>query len=1752
VKKIKQTLFAAALLAVLLAPSALAQTSDLTVTKTGPAAANADEDISYTVTVTNLGPAPATGITLTDAMPPGMTFVSATQDSGPSFVCTTPNPGDESGTVTCTTAAMADEESAVFTIVFHIRPDTAPGQSFENTASVTSVSPDPDNGNNSDSVITTLEVADLLLTKSGPDTASADSDVPYTITVTNLGPDTARTITLNDDIPEGMTFVSATQENGPAFDCSTPTPGDGGSVTCMTASMGAGVSAEFTFVFHIPDDAAPGTTFTNFVTVTSEFDPSDENNTGISSTTIFAPEADLAVTKTGPLKAGPDTDVVYSITLTNNGPTAAESVSLNDTLPGTLTFVSFEQNSGPTLNCTTPAIGAGGTINCSAATMPTGTAVFTLTAHVPADTVSFTEFTNTATVSTTTLDPNEENNSGSISTVVTAVDLSVTKTGPETANAGDQLVYTITLANTSQTPATVVTLTDAIPAGTTFVSFMHNGGPVPSCSTPNVGEGGTVTCTYAFFGTGSATFTLTVVTGDVAEVQNTATVMSEESFDTDTTNDSDTVTTTITPSADVSVAKSGPTVVNAGANMVYTILVSNDGVSAAANLTLTDVLPAGTTFVSLTPPNGPTFNCTTPAVDTNGTVTCTIASFPAGVTSTFELTVGVGQDVPSGTELSNTAVVSTTTPDADSGDDQSTVSTTVARNIDLLVTKAANSHVDAGANLTYLVSVLNSGPSPAANVTLTDVLPAGTTFVSNTQNSGPTFNCTDPAVGTSGTITCTLAELDPGVSAGFTFVVAVPASTPRDTVISNTASVASSTPSNPDNHPNQATIDVTVAVTADLSVTKTAPATVNAGQTLTYTIATANAGPSDAPSTTLEDVLPAGTTFVSILQDSGPTFNCTTPAVGANGTVTCTLASFAAGESAAFTLVVAVDPALAGGTTLDNTATVGAQAFDPDFDDRQSTASTTVNASADLGVEKTITPGGTAGDTITYTVTATNAGPSVATNVTLTDVLPSEVTFVSLNQASDPPFNCTTPAVGANGTITCTIASFDSGDTATFQIVVEVAQSVPEGTLISNTATIDADTPDPDPSDDSDTAAEGVITVADVGVTKSAPATVVAGETLTYTVNVANAGPSAARNVTLNDPLPEGTTFVSLSQPSGPTFNCNTPAPGTQATINCTLATMNAGETTTFSIVVRVSPDVANGTTLLNEVDISTSETDPDASNDTENATTTVTTSADVSVAKSGPATATATENVTYTVTVANAGPSAAQSVTLTDVVPANTTFVSASQTSGPTFNCTAPAAGATGTITCTIASLGANATAIFEFVVNVSPSTPNGTVITNTATVSSTTADPDGTDQTATATTSSATSADVGVAKTGPAMATAGSNATYTVTVRNDGPTEALSVTLTDAVPANTTFVSATQTGGPDFICTTPAPGATGTITCTIVSLAADTQATFDFVVNISPSAPDGTVVTNTAVVASATPDPDTTDQTASTNTTVGTGADVSISKSGPATVTSGSDITYTVTVVNAGPSNALNVVMTDAMPNGTTFVSTTQTGGPTFACTTPAVGANGTITCTIASLAANTTSTFELVFHVEPGTIGPIQNTASVSTATDTSPGNDAGSTSAAVAAGPTDVSIDKTASATSVGPAGSVAYTIVVRNNGPDNAEEVVVTDTLPAGTTLNSVSTTQGTCSGTTTITCNLGTLAPSVEATITLVVDFPATPGSFTNTASVDIGNVDTNPVNDSDDAVVSVAPTAQIPTLSPFALIALALALASVVLLRIR
>ena len=259
----------------------------------------------------------------------------------------------------------------------------------------------------------------------------------------------------------------------------------------------------------------------------------------------------------------------------------------------------------------------------------------------------------------------------------------------------------------------------------------------------------------------------------------------------------------------------------------------------------------------------------------------------------------------------------------------------------------------------------------------------------------------------------------------------------------------------------------------------------------------------------------------------------------------------------------------------------------------------------------------------TFVATVTNSGVSQADNLTLTDTVDSRLLVDSVTG----PFTCTDPDTDAQ-TITCTLANLAASGTASITVTYHVAANTAAAT-VSNTASADADD-FAGPTTGSDTVAIAVH--ADVADLKAAAATVIAGNTLTYTITVTNIGPSNAQGVSLADTLDSHLTNPTYTLNGGPSL----PWGGILV-----LGTMTPSQVHTIVITATVDPATPDGSDIENTANAASSTDDPNPLNNSSETTTEVDVQSDLSITKTdGATTATPGSSVTYTITVSNAGPS--------------------------------------------------------------------------------------------------------------------------------------------------------------------------------------------------------------------------------------------------------------------------------------------------------------------------------------------------------------------------------------------------------------------------------------------------------------------------------------------------------------------------------
>jgi uncharacterized repeat protein (TIGR01451 family) len=382
-----------------------------------------------------------------------------------------------------------------------------------------------------------------------------------------------------------------------------------------------------------------------------------------------------------------------------------------------------------------------------------------------------------------------------------------------------------------------------------------------------------------------------------------------------------------------------PDPVNTGSNLTYTITVNNNGPDAAANASWSDTLPEGTTFVSLPGVSG--WSCTLPEAGDSGTVSCSNPSFAVG-SSVFTLTVAVAPTVAAGTTLSNTATVTSSTPDANPGNDSGTATTTVRSPATVTGNKSRSGGISPGSAVSYLIILSNSSNSDQQDNPgneFTDVLPDDLTLVAANASSGT-------ATVNTGTNTVTWNGVIP---ANDTITITIDATIEAGTeehTIANQGTISYDADGNGTNEASATTNTDSFVVgpstgNADLGIIKLASADeVLPNSDVTYTITVTNGGPDPAPNATLNDPLPGNLTFVSLSSPVG--WTCTTPVVGTNGTVNCTNPSLPFTNGQTFTLVVHVPTETPAGTLYSNTATISTTASDANSENDSSTASTTV------------------------------------------------------------------------------------------------------------------------------------------------------------------------------------------------------------------------------------------------------------------------------------------------------------------------------------------------------------------------------------------------------------------------------------------------------------------------------------------------------------------------------------------------------------------------------------------------------------------------------------------------------------------------------------------------------------------------------------------------------------------------------------------------------------------------------------------
>ncbi|MCO5328005.1 MAG: DUF11 domain-containing protein [Solirubrobacterales bacterium] len=1120
---------------------------DLTIDKSHTGNFQSGTQGTYKIDVKNNGPdalGPTTGtITVTDTLPAGLNYVSAT---GSGWTCLGP-----ANVVTCTRSTAIAVGGSAPQITLTVAATDAARPSVTNTASVTTPV-ETATTNNSDSDPTTVDSIDVAIQKSHTGSFRVGRNEPYSLRVRNDGTlPTSGTTTVSDTLPTGMNYFSSSAPAG--WSCN----GSGPSFSCTHSDpLPAGYDETITLTVAVDGTALPARTNTATISTPGDTDPSDDSS---SDPTVVVAAPDLAIVKShdGNFRVG-DTGT-YELDVTNDGalPTVG-TTTVTDTVPAGLPVVSADGTGwscdvqGQEVTCTNPTV------------LQPDESLPTISIVTDVEQAAMPQVTNTATVATSgtgpAADPNPANDTDADATTVTAIDLTIDKAHTGTFPIGGNGTFTLAVSNTG-TAATVgtTTVTDTLPADLSYVSAAGSGW---SCGA----SGQDVTCTRAAtIGAGSSapTITLNVAIGNTTadDVTNTATVAVTDDINSGNDSDSDTAPLT---AADLQITKSHSGDFRVGTNRVYDLKVKNVGpLPSSGTSTVTDVLPAGLTYVSAT---GPNWSCG----NVGQTVTCTrSASIPAGgPASTIQLTVAVG--AAAAPSLTNTASVANA-GDRNPANDSSADPTTVTA-IDLAISKSHSGQLTAGGSATYDIDVDNEGTAATQGAaTVTDTLPSGLTYSGFTGDdwdcsaTGQVVTCDHPAgIPAGGSASSLKLRVHVAASAGYQITNTASVSTPDD--------VASA---------NNSDDDTSGVGRIDLTIDKTlGPDGLPRGGQTSYTLDVDNLGDLGTQGATrVTDTLPAGLSYVSA---SGTGWDCGF----ASGAVTCTRSATIAGGGSADPIEIGVRVDANAPSSITNSAEVDTQADSEPSNDSDSVTGSPTGAVPDIALTMSRNGPLRNGATGTFSLSARNVGSGPTTGATTITMTLIGSSYVS---GSGSGWSCS----GGTNAATCTHAgAIAPGTRSDLELDVRVDKAAAVAITSGSVATPG------DTNSGNNTVSDASITdKLDVGASISHSGDFSVGGTGTFTITASSNGTVATNGTTtLRVPLPDALDYVSASgsgwtcTQSGSDAVCDHPgaiAPGSSSSVDLQVKPIIGGSASVTATLATQDDLEASNDSATDSVDVS-------------------------------------------------------------------------------------------------------------------------------------------------------------------------------------------------------------------------------------------------------------------------------------------------------------------------------------------------------------------------------------------------------------------------------------------------------------------------------------------------------------------------------------------------------------------------------------
>ncbi|MCC2496832.1 DUF11 domain-containing protein, partial [Bacillus cereus] len=1701
-------------------------TASVIATKTASSAfAAVGDTITYTTILTNSGNTSANTPVFIDILPPELSFVpdsvqintipqlgfrpdsEISLDSIPVGGTTTISFQAIVGSIPATNPTL-NQSSTTYSII--IDPTQPPV--------IETATSNPTLVQINEAIIQATKSVDRLFS----DVAPGNSFLTYTVLLDNIGNATATNIIFTDPIPNNTVFIEDSVRVGGVL-----LPGVNPANGIPIGDIIAGDFINVTFrvqVVSIPNPiftigpGGPNSPVVNSASINYQF-MTGPNLPLVSRSTTSNPVSTqinsgeiVAIKSVNKTFATIGDTISYTITLSNPGNVTSQNIIFTDTLPDGTTFISGTlTNDSGTQQIGNPANGIQiGNIN------PNGTAVITLNVLVT-NIPSINPISNSSSVQFAhVVDPSQPavsqtNVSNTVSTTINSAILTTKKSADKSiVSVGDTITYTTTIRNTGNTAATNITFTSAIPANTTFIpnsvtinSVQQSGAqPALGVNIPNIAPGETVT----------VTFQVNVISvSPSSSIMGNDTILYSYTVDPNsapaTTSTSTNIATNPVLDAMITMVKSvDQTLVTLGDTLTYTTILTNNGNTNATNITFTDLIPNGTTFIT----DSVTINGLT-QIGLNPNTGITIGSIApnSSISIAFQVTATstpVQNPIANSATASYTFIADPNAPIVSRNVTSNTVFTTINTANILSLKQVDKSFSRIGDTLTYTVVLTNNGNSSAQNVIFTDTVPSVTTFIANTFSiNGVPQSGADPSNGVNiGTITA-------GTTVTVSFQVTV-TSLPTANPIVNFSSTSYQLVSPPDAETSISNPVSTQINEAILSMTKNESVSfADIGQTAFYTTSITNVGNTDATNIVFTDALPSGLTFVpNTLTVDGVLQPNADPNTGV------LLATLPPNEIYSIVFQVTVNnipPSNPAPNTASTTYEFTVDPVNPPVSSA-ATSNTTLLQINNATIISTKTANLTfadVGNTITFTLNLPNTGNVTATDVTIIDILDSNLSFVpnsfTANGQTIPNADLST---GVN------IGSINGGNTAivTFQATVI---TLPTLNPISNSASItyhyvvDPSQPPITTSNQSNTTTTQINSAILTAQKNSNVSTVDIGQDITYTVTITNSGNVSATNVIFTDLIPDGTSF----EPNSFTLN-GTSIPNADIITGVPIGDIAPNESVivAFHIIANEIPPI---NPITNQASVSFQHivnpaNPPVSKNIISNNVTTKIESAILNTIKIGDKTfATIGDTITYTTTITNTGNIPANNAIFSDPLPSWTQFVAGSVIVDGT---PLPSASIINGVGINTINPNQTVTIIFQVQIVSNPTTftpelQNLGFVNFQYNVGNVLLAQPGNVETNVFVTSINTAILSAVKTANTAFANIGDTITYTVSIQNNGNTNATNVNFSDPVPTGTTFVENSFAVNGSTI-----PGANPNNGVNIGTVSAGSSLTVTFQVIVT-STPPSNPITNVAsiqyafIVDPASPPVTGTINSNSASTQINNATVTTVLQANRSIVSIGDVITYTATLTNTGNFPANSVLLINGVPEGALFVPNSVTlNGISLPDASPTLG----IPVGIIAPGDSATITFQFLASSIPPQ-GAIINQALTSYTYIVDPSQPpvtATSSSNTVNTAVVDASLSVIKSTDSLVQStdGIITYTVVVQNNGNTTANTVTLTDLVPEGTafipnsvTINSVSVPGADPN----VGIPLNSITPSEIVTVTFQVIVQSIPSvnPISNTARID-------------------------------------------------